>query len=194
MYGTPIYDRVALDFYPTPASATNGFLQIYEDDLPSFQMWEPFVGNGAIAKLLAPHVRGLFTSDLVAYDGYDADLLSDFFAIKSVDEIEEQAGFRPDAIITNPPYGKIAGQALRHSLKLMEPERGFVAFLLRHDYDTAKTRSDLFDHPAFAAKVTLRHRPRWFEGTTTAPRHNFAWFVWDWTRPGIMAPELKYAA
>lgn len=116
--------------------------------------------------------------------------------------VEELFGFRPDAIITNPPYddkdsGVTAEKSLRHALRLMEAEKGMVAMLLRHEFDCGKKRRDLFeDHPAFMAKITLRFRPRWIEGTTGSPRHNYAWYVWDWVK-AVQAPhaaaELKYA-
>ncbi len=120
----------------------------------------------------------------------------------SMADLVEVCGFRPDSIITNPPYddaisGVTAEKAVRHALKLMEPEKGLVIMLLRHDWDTAKRRHDLFrDHPAFTAKITLTFRPRWIEGSTGSPRHAYAWYVWDFCK-AINAPnasaELKYA-
>jgi hypothetical protein len=131
-------------------------------------------------------------------------------------DIANLKGFMPDAIITNPPYtakvedgvyktgknkGKpkfktidLAGNAARHAIKLMEHQRGIVIFLCRHEWDAAKARKDLFDHPAFAMKITLRHRPRWIEGSEGAPRFPYAYFVWDWTKPAVSKPELIYAA
>jgi hypothetical protein len=55
--------------------------------------------------------------------------------------------------------------------------------LLRHEYDCAKERVDLFNQPPFARQIVLTSRPRWIEGTSGAPRHNFSWFIFDhkWT-------------
>lgn len=111
-------------------------------------------------------------------------------------DVELIKGQRPDLIISNPPYGKSAERAARHALNLMEAEGGAVMLLCRHEWDAAKSRRDLFDHPAFAGKVTLRHRPRWIVGTTGAPRFAYAWYVWDWTKARTMPhakPELFYA-
>lgn len=220
--GTSGYERNARDFYPTPRSAFHALIQAYEDDLPSYLAWEPFCGDGAISRPLAEFVRGIVSTDIHAYEGFEADALADFFAIyrddepKAYDEallqwgvehcgkseaeapplpltmsdIEKLKGFRPDAIITNPPYGKMAERAARHALKLMEPEKGLVAFLCRHEWDCAASRADLFDHPAFAMKVTMRHRPRWIEGSAGAPRFSYAWFIWDWSK-ALSAPALK---
>lgn len=212
--GTSGYVRNALDFYPTPRPAFDSLLEVYADDFPAYLGWEPFCGNGAISTPLGEHTRGMLSTDIRAYEGFDADALVDFFSIRRDDDadrpgddvdgaqqglfmgdIEAIKGFRPDLIVTNPPYGKLAEQAARHALHLMEPETGIVMFLCRHEWDAAAGRRDLFDHPAFACKLTLRRRPRWIEGTTGAPRFPYAWFVWDWTK-ALTAPhtrpELRY--
>jgi hypothetical protein len=216
MTGQIKYERAELDFYPTPRSCVDAFLEVYDDDLPAFSLWEPFAGNGAISKVLEPVARQTVVTDIQAYEGLDLDDRIDFFQIgrdedtslvtfQSEDDaklplwrmadIEALKGFRPDTIITNPPYDR-AEEAVRQALYLMEPEHGFVAMLLRHEWDCARKRADLFDHPAFAAKVVLRHRPRWIPGSTGAPRHNYCWLVWDFTKvniaPGAPA-ELHYA-
>lgn len=228
MIGTSGFPRAPLDHYPTPLSAFKGLPEIYGDDLPAMFAWEPFCGTMAISGPLSEYARGVISTDIVAYEGFDPDMVVDFFNIYPdgeefekavaaweawIDEntnelgecpeappypvcmadIEQIKGVRPDAIITNPPYGKDAEKAARHALKLMQPEKGFVAFLCRHEWDCAKSRKDLFDHPAFMGKITLRHRPRWIAGTTGAPRFSYAWFIWDWTRLASHKPELFYA-
>lgn len=224
MVGASGYPRNPLDFYPTPLPAFDGLVQALEDDLPSYLAWEPFCGNGAISLPLSEHVRGLVSTDIRAYEGFDPDGLADFFSIfpdedtegfdaaliqwaldygdkpeaecppmpLTMSDIEALKGFRPDAIFSNPPYGKEAERAARHALKLMEAEKGIVAFLCRHEWDTAKSRADLFDHPAFATKITLRHRPRWIAASEGAPRFSYAWYIWDWSKPKAVKPELVY--
>jgi hypothetical protein len=117
-------------------------------------------------------------------------------------EIAEQTGFRPDAIITNPPYddkasGITTHKSVAHALKLMEPEQGMVAMLLRNEWDCAKkSRPFTKDHPAFLMKIVLNFRPRWIEGTKGSPRHNYSWYVWDWSkaiRAPHAKPEIRYA-
>lgn len=227
MLGSSAYARNPLDFYPTPRPALDGFLAHYEDDVPAFQFWEPFAGNGAIYNPVSELARHSLATDINAYEGFDCDALVDFFSIfpdgdddrydaalvayeravaeghtelparpRFMSEVESIKGFRPDAIITNPPYGKLAAKAALHSIRLMEQEMGIVAFLCRHEWDAAAGRRHLFDHPAFSAKVVLRHRPRWIAGSKGAPRHSYAWYVWDWTKarsaPNV-PPELLYA-
>ncbi|UTC29916.1 DNA methylase [Bajunvirus bajun] len=120
--------------------------------------------------------------------------LSEFAALRPGNN-----GELPSAIITNPPYGKDAEAITRHALHLMQPQAGLVAVLCRHEWDCAKSRSDLFDHPAFAMKITLRHRPRWIADSSGSPRFPYAWFVWDWAKVdpatgiSVIAPELRYA-
>lgn len=94
-----------------------------------------------------------------------------------------------DAIITNPPY-KLADKFVEHALDLMKYD-GFVAMLLRADFDHAMGRNHLFAAcPAFAKKVVLRRRIKWIEGSRGSPSYNHAWFIWDWKHTG--APTLAY--
>lgn len=214
MLGGTHYARAPLDHYPTPRPAFNALIEVLGDDFAPYFAWEPFAGNGAISEPLRPFVREVLTTDIVRYDGLDLDATEDFFALtpddlgrlgalKALPEFiigddgTEKPIYplpeRPDAIITNPPYGKDAERAARHALKLMEEQGGLVAFLCRHEWDAARSRADLFDHPAFAHKITLRHRPRWIADSKGAPRFPYAWFVWDWTRLPSAKPELRYA-
>ena len=214
MLGASAHERAPLDHYPTPARATEAFLEVYGDDLEGMCAWEPFCGNGAISKVIEPHVRSLLNTDIAAYAGFDADLLVDFFTVNTPEEkwtgtpaeiggmtlreIADAAGkLVPDAIISNPPYGKLSLRAIEHALKLMEPEKGFVAFLLRKEFDSAKRHRHVFrDHPAFSAKIDLLHRPRWIANSDGAPRHNYSWYVWTWTKAltaSGLKPELHYA-
>jgi hypothetical protein len=97
-----------------------------------------------------------------------------------------------DAIVTNPPYGvqgKLACAFIAHALELVP----FVAMLLRVDFDSGKTRADLFgDCEAFARKIALLDRIVWFEREGAAgPSDNHAWFVWDHRHCG--PPTISYA-
>ncbi|UTC29053.1 DNA methylase [Brevundimonas phage vB_BpoS-Marchewka] len=230
MLGGTNYPRNALDFYPTPARATEAFISVVEDDLEQMAFWEPFAGNGAISRLVGPLCRLEATSDIHRYEGLDPTAMLDFFNIYadgdaheiavaawertidkatldggvtkneaparpiSMSEVEAALGFRPDCIITNPPYGKEAVLAVEKALELMEAEQGYVAMLMRHEWDTAKGRAHLIDHPAFIAKITLRFRPVWIEKKagedSKSPRFSYAWYVWDW-RKALTAPHAK---
>ena len=57
----------------------------------------------------------------------------------------------------------LATEFIERALSLI-PTDGFVAMLLRCDFDSAKTRGHLFARcPEFAKKLTLVERIRWFE-------------------------------
>jgi hypothetical protein len=70
---------------------------------------------------------------------------------------------RVDAVVTNPPFGRggrLACQFIAHALELVP----IVAMLLRIDFDSGKTRTNLFrDCKAFAHKIVLLDRIVWFE-------------------------------
>ena len=207
--GASGYERNALDFYPTPRSAFDGLIEVIGDDLMMHIGWEPCAGDGAVAEPLREFCRDVITTDIASHNGYQPDRLVDFFSIgadggMTIEDIaalrEHNGGDLPSLIVTNPPYGKDAERVARHALKLMQPVSGMVALLCRHEWDCAKSRKDLFDHPAFAMKITLRHRPRWIADSKGAPRFAYAWYVWDWSKVdpvsgvSVMLPELRYAA
>lgn len=97
-------------------------------------------------------------------------------------------------IITNPPYNR-AEQFCAHALELTRPVKGYVAMLLRADFDHAQSRKYLFrDCPAFAKKIALTRRIVWFveaDGKPKAsPSYNHAWYLWDWSHEG--PPTIAY--
>jgi len=187
------YERVALDHYPTPARCTEALLTALGDDFAGYHGWEPACGNGAISNVVKDHFQSFISTDIALYDGFQPDGFLDFLDC-SIDDVAAFSpdGIRPDFILTNPPYGKNAEAFTRKALELVEPEQGVVVMLCRHEWDTAKGRSDLFDHPAFRYKITMRFRPRWIEGTSGAPRFNYSWYYWDWSKPMALKPELIY--
>ena len=54
----------------------------------------------------------------------------------------------------------------------------------RHEWECAANRDGLLDEEPFAGMLTLTCRPRWIAGSTGSPRHNYAWFIWDWRHCG----------
>ncbi len=214
MLGQTRYARQELDFYPTPARATLAYAKVpyITDLLKGVHVWEPAAGNGAIVKVLTPFCAGVIGTDIKAYDGYDAEGLYDFMRFFT----EEEAFFReehgedadtlftlddlsatPGGIVTNPPYGDEAEAFARKAISLMTPVGGFVSLLCRHEWDCAKGRADLFDHPSFSAKITLRFRPMWVEKKpgeeAKSPRFSFAWYCWDTSKDPSVLPVCLYA-
>jgi hypothetical protein len=98
-----------------------------------------------------------------------------------------------DGIIFNPPYGedrggRLACKFIRHALDLRVR---VVAALLKIDFDSGVTRTDLFrDCSAFAGKLVLLDRIVWFERPGANPSENHCWLLWDWTHRG--RPQIFY--
>jgi len=87
--------------------------------------------------------------------------------------------------------GRVAQQFIEHALTLTKPCRGFVAMLLKVDFDSGKTRQHLFaEHRAFVGKIVLVRRVHWIPNSNGAPSDNHAWFCWDWTNKA--APTIAY--
>lgn len=168
------YTRQANEFYRTPSWVTEAVIP----HLPwtGGTVWEPACGDGAMVDVLCQHF-----SEVVATDA-DRGETERFHSFKS-------AG-KATAIFGNPPYNQ-AEEFIIHALELMIPCRGMVAFLLRVDYDSAKTRHYLFaNHPAWYKKVVLLKRIVWFAGEKS-PSFNHAWYIWNWRHQG--PPTIAYA-
>lgn len=169
------YERRELDTYETPAWVTQALIP----HLPIVQqaIWEPACGSGKMAQALGELGIVVVASDIVS----------------GMDFLEQKRAPGPvEAIVTNPPYN-LAPEFIWHAMHLLEPVRGWAAFLLRTDFDHARGRAALFgDCRQFACKIVLRRRIRWFEDKPGSPSFNHAWFVWDWKHAG--APVLRYAA
>jgi hypothetical protein len=167
--GVSNYERRTADFYPTPAWVTEAVIPLLltkiKADTP---LWECACGDGAMSEVLKKHFKNVSSTDLYDY-GYGQPRV-DFLA---------QHVHAQGLIITNPPYGDLAEVFIRHAIDLTAHFKGTVAMLLRHEYDCAKGRADLFNKPPFSAKLTLTTRPRWIEGSTGAPRHNYCWCIWE---------------
>lgn len=138
-------------------------------------IWEPAPGEGRLASALED-------------EGFDViTTTGDFLAIKE--------GPVVDAIVSNPPFGQqgrseLACDFIRHALSFYVR---VVAMLLRIDFDSAKTRVDLFrDEPRFAGKIVLLDRIVWFEPKIASPSENHAWFIWQ-ASPRRGEPWLRYA-
>lgn len=169
------YERKERDLYETPEWVTKALLPT----LALTHFWEPAQGSGKMARVLA---------QVGPVTGTDIDMGTDFLATRELPHV--MCG----AIVTNPPY-ELATEFCEHALRLMEPVQGFVAMLLRTDFDHAKSRSHLFrDCPAFAKKLVLTKRIVWFDPEPGAkgksPSFNHAWFIWDWKHEG--PPTIAY--
>lgn len=176
MLGDSGYDRIPADFYPTPPEYVDALCtkMVFHE-----KVWEPACGKGDIAARLSEFGYDVYSSDLYNYGFGD-------WGRNFLEQTEMPEGCR--AIVTNPPYVDGMAEAfVRHALKLTQPVRGQVAMFLRHEFDCGSRRMDLFDRPPFDRKIVVTKRPRWIEGSTGSPRHNYSWFVFDWRHKAGLA-------
>lgn len=166
------YARKERDLYETPEWVTDAVIP----HLPSrpLQIWEPAAGSGRMLNRLVTRGFDVYGSDI--------EFGSDFLAAQEL----PYPGIR--AIVTNPPYDQ-ATAFCEKALRLMEPAGGFVAMLLRTDFDHAKSRTHLFrDNPAFSRKLVLMKRIVWFVEANgkpkASPSFNHAWHLWDHNHEG----------
>jgi hypothetical protein len=170
------YKRVPFDDYPTP-------LYVLRAAIPLFNLARTVVDPCAGKR--GNVIRALRESGRRAI-GYDVrrnkfDFLSDVPPLRGFD------------VFTNPPYGPGGRTALafiKRALEVTERWRGRVVFLLPVDFDSGRTRRVVFaDHPAFARKLVLLRRIKWFDGCSGSTNH--AWFEWDWNWGG-RPPVIEY--
>lgn len=155
------YERQADELYETPAWVAK-VISRWLQSVGVRSIWEPAAGPGKLAAALRDEGYAVTTTT------------SDFFIQEKIPKV--------DAIVTNPPYGPhrrgdLAAQFARTARGTGIP---IIAMLLPVDFDSAKSRRDLFaDCPRFAGKIVLLDRIVFFDRPGAAPSTNHAWFVWD---------------
>jgi hypothetical protein len=182
MLGDSGYERIDADAYFTPPENVDCLSQFV--DLPK-HIWEPACGSGNITQRLKEFGHEVISSDLNDYGFEDQIATIDFLATTTMPD-----GCR--AIVTNPPYGDMVEKFIRHGLKLTKAKGGLVALFLRNEYDCGKNRMDLFADRPFSKKIIVTKRPRWIEGSSGSPRHNYAWFVWDYRQHGAASVHYSH--
>lgn len=159
--------RAAHDFYPTPPAATRALLSVESFPGP---IWEPAVGDGAIARVLTAWGHTVVGTDLVDR-GYGTG---------GIDFLAETTNRARD-ILTNPPYAHgLPDLFIRHALALAAPQGGSVAMLLLLSSLAHPTRTAFWlAHPPAAVHVLdeLVCQP---DGrpVITDPQFRFCWCVW----------------
>lgn len=162
------YERQPRDLYETPEWVTRALLRSRLVPFYKLQWWEPACASGKIAK----EVNAVFASDLVTSYGATMDFLS---------STEKNIPYVVNAIITNPPFNKMAEKFIRHGLRFMEHGRiVFMAMLLPIDFDSGKTRRDMFGNCVyFAGKGVLTSRIVFIDKPGASPTTNHAWYTWS---------------
>lgn len=176
------YERKERDLYETPEWVTEALVSWVPETVDT--VWECAAGNAMMGAVL---IRRGFTVCMSDIEPNPSMGVSHGDFLQSALDPEAPA---PHAVITNPPY-EHALAFIERALKLLEPTHGFIAMLLRCDFDHAKSRAHIFrDCPAWSKKVVLTKRICWFEGGKS-PSFNHAWYIWDWRHDG--PPTIGYA-
>jgi hypothetical protein len=167
------YARRADDTYETPPWVTQVVAPYL--DQHCLYPWDP--ANGPTSKI----------AQVLRDDGFHVIATNDNFLART-----SLPYARIDGICTNPPYGfggRLACRFIEHALELVL----VVAMLLRVDFNSGKTRTNLFrDCPAFAGKIVLLDRIVWFECEgAPGPSDNHCWFIWNAKHRG--PPTIQYA-
>lgn len=184
------FARIPAELYQTPPWVLDVLAS--HISLEGLSVWEPACGEGQMVRAIEMHGAHVTATDLHEY-GFDGQ--ADAFDFLS--PMPRTQEFYFDSIITNPPYGpqgKTAEKFIRLGLERLPPG-GMMAMLLAVDFDSAKTRADMFEKcPHWAAKIILRRRIEWFpsEPGQAGPSANHAWFVWERSHVRRGAPVSLY--
>lgn len=178
------FERNAHDAYYTEHWVTRALVKYLPAYVRDGHVWEPAAGRGDITRVLQEAGIAVSSSDL--YPQAPCIKTQDFFTAETTQRV--------DAIITNPPFGKLEGSKKPLSelfTRKALTQADFVAMLLRSEFNHGGKYRDLFTaQNYFAFEIVLTSRPRWDDWWNgkppkAAPRHNFSWFVWDklWQGP-----------
>lgn len=170
----PAAARRDMDFYPT--GQPEAIRALMAAEWPRIEalgaVWEPAVGDGALAREMAGAGLQVVGSD-VEDRGWPGTFFLDFMRVP----VSPAA-----AIITNPPYSEINardghGRWLRHTLGM--PGWRYCALLLSWDWPAARANGlgQLLDEHPFTRCYLMRWKLD-FTGEGSPPQRN-AWFVWD---------------
>jgi len=156
------------DLYETPRIAIEKLLKV--ETLPH-RIWEPAVGRGALARVLAGAGHDVIGTDLIDYGaGYTGG--RDFL-------MERKAPDGCTAICTNPPY-KLANEFVAHALDLAPT----VIMLLRLAFMESARRTPILENCGlgkvyvFRSRLPMMHRDQW-AGRKANSGMAFCWMRWD---------------
>ena len=153
-------ERRTHDFYPTPPEPTVALIPKITHW--PHTIWEPACGDGGIGKPL----------ERAGFNVIGTDLVDRGYGRGSVDFLKTQLRLA-DAIITNPPFGKLVTSFISHALDLETP---YIAMLVNVNLWHAARRTKLWSRRVPEAIYALCWRPD-FTGAD-APYFNCVWTVW----------------
>ncbi len=185
----------SLEFMPTPPWATRTLIREVlvprRAPIAEARVWEPAAGQGHMAEVLREFFADVYASDVFDYGvGYPSGSFiaqDDRHAGDLVGDLA-QCPFRPDWIVTNPPFSKFIPFVLR---ALREASQGVALFLPTRYVEGGERsgRGPLFatTPPAIIAQFIERvpcHKGRWDPGGSTATA--YCWMIWaPWRQHGV---------
>jgi len=140
--------------------------------------FEPCAGDGAIAKALATEIN---EENILAAD-IDHDLkglgMNGFDATDTEEWCHRYGRFRPDWVITNPPYKQPdCDQIIQNAWEFAEEG---IAMLLRLSYLEPCQNRDKFLKEAYLSHLIIFNpRPQFIPGKKATDSSTVAWFVWE---------------
>lgn len=190
------YDRRANDLYETEAWATAALIRalqklgVWADGLC---IWEPAAGAHMMVDELKRNGARVLASDIQTY-GRRHDFILDVLAYDGAfPSPNGEVWPAPEAVITNPPYGKGNRDAVRFTENILRHNPDcVVAMLLTAKFDFGKTRKHLFaDNDRFMAKVALLDRISW-EGNGKTGTEDHCFLIWGPENSAPYEPRLMY--
>jgi hypothetical protein len=179
-------DRDEVNFFPTPPWAARAGAELVKQlDPRARSAWEPACGGGHMVHGLADFFPIVHASDKYLYD---RNALWDFVGGDSSDEGWPEPPWRPDWVITNPPFDLTAEFIQRAH----QVARRGVAMLMRGGLLEGQERHQLLTQTCpltyfapFSERVPM-FKQRWDPAKSTAAF--YAWFIWLKTRRGPPRP------
>jgi hypothetical protein len=164
-------NRAELDFYPTPAYATEALMSREKFE---GRVWEPAAGAGDMSQVIEKYNFNVLSTD-IKYRGFGSE--------KSVDFINTD--FYPDLIenvITNPPF-KYAKEFVLTAKKVATKK---IAMFLKLVFLEGQRRQEMLMDTEFplARIYVFSKRVNLYRETLDGKGKSggmiaFAWFVWD---------------
>lgn len=155
-------------------------------------VWEPAAGCGMMIDQL--ELAGVLVHARTDIEPRRDDIVQ--FDLLAVTQMPEGT----TAIVSNPPWGRLAAPFIRHTLKLAEARNALVAMLLPLPWITGRKIADMTGAPSFDALVVPRYRARWMtpeeeaalKDGPSAPKMNHVWLVWDFARDPNLFSVIKF--